>query len=213
MTDVREPVPVYNKKLITAEEYLDFERNATEKHEFYKGEVFLMLDYAAQAASDYETYAMSGATYVHNVIASTIQGELYIKLKGKPCQPFGSDMRVHIPENSLYTYPDVSVFCEEPVLQGEDEATSAIGPTVIFEVLSPSTKNYDRGEKFKLYRDIPSLREYILIESSAVHIEAYRLNSNNHWELEEYRTREAALEIQSLSISLPLQTIYERTKI
>lgn len=211
MTDVREPVPVYGKKLLTEEEYLQFERTSIEKHEYYKGEVFLMLDFAKQSVQ--QPYAMSGATYAHNVIASNIQGELYNRLKGKPCQPFGSDMRVYIPQNTLFTYPDVSVFCGDPTVRGEEEGSSAIGPSVIFEILSPSTKNYDRGEKFKLYRDIPTLREYILVDSLSVHVEAFRLNTNNHWELEEYTTIHDVMDIPFLNISLPLQALYERAKL
>lgn len=213
MTDVREPVPVYGKKLLTEAEYLEFERTSLEKHEYYKGEVFLMPDFVEQSDARQEVRAMSGATYSHNVIASTIHGELYARLKGKHCQPFGSDMRVYIPQNTLYTYFDVSVFCGDPTIQGEEEESSAIGPSVIFEILSPSTKNYDRGEKFKLYRDIPTLREYILIDSLTVRAEAFRLNKSNHWELEEYTTIHDVLDIPFLNISIPLQTIYERTKL
>lgn len=213
MIDVREPVPVYGKKLLTEEEYLEFERTSSEKHEYYKGEVFPMLDFVTPSDADQEVHAMSGAAYSHHVIASNIQGELYARLKGKPCQPFGSDMRVYIPQNTLYTYPDVSVFCGDPAIQGEEESSSAIGPSVIFEILSPSTKNHDRGEKFKLYRDIPSLREYILIDSLSVRAEAFRLNTNNHWELEEYTTIHDVLHIPFLNISLPLQALYERAKL
>lgn len=211
MINVREPVPVYGKKLLTEAEYLEFERTSSEKHEYYKGEVFLMPDFVVPSGAG--VHAMSGAGYSHNVIASTILGELYGRLKGKPCQPFGSDMRVYIPQNTLYTYPDISVFCGDPTIQGEEERSSAIGPSVIFEILSPSTKNYDRGEKFKLYRDIPTLREYILIDSLSVRAEAFRLNTNNHWELEEYTTIHDVLDMPFLNISLPLQTIYERAKL
>lgn len=214
MVDVREPVSVYGKKLLTEAEYLEFERTSLEKHEYYKGEVFLMPDAVHQTRANHQAvHAMSGATYSHNVIVSTIHGELYAKLKGKPCQPFGSDMRVYIPENTLYTYPDVSVFCGDPILQGEEEGSAAIGSSVIFEVLSPSTKNYDRGEKFKLYRDIPSLREYILIDSLSVRVEAFRINAAGHWELEEYRIINETLNIPVLNLSVPLQVIYERTKL
>lgn len=207
---VRDPVPVYGKKLLTEEEYLDFERKSSEKHEYYNGEVFLMLDYIHDDTKQ-EVLAMSGATYTHSAIASNIIGELHTMLKGKPCQPLGSDMRVYIPQNTLYTYPDVSVFCGDPVIQGEDEKSSAIGPIVIFEVLSPSTKNYDRGQKFKLYREIPVLKEYILVDTEAVSIEAFRVNKSNHWELEEYKSIEDELQIPTLSLAISLKSIYEGT--
>lgn len=86
------------------------------------------------------------------------------KLKGKSCQPFGSDQRIHIEKNTLFTYPDISVICGELKTLNNDE-WNILNLTVLSEILSPSTKNYDRGEKFKLYRDIPTLKEYILIDS------------------------------------------------
>lgn len=209
---VRDPVPVYGKKLLTEEEYLDFERKSSEKHEYYKGEVFLMLDYIHTDAKE-EVQAMSGATYTHSAIASNIIGELYTMLKGKPCQPLGSDMRVYIPQNTLYTYPDVSVFCGDLIIQGEEEKSSAIGPIVIFEVLSPSAKNYDRGQKFKLYREILALKEYILVDTETVSIEVFRVNKSSHWELEEYKSIEDELQIPSLSLAISLKNIYEGTRL
>lgn len=208
MTEVREPIIAYNKSKFTVEEYLEFERTAKEKHEYFQGEVFLMLDYAPDATSDFEVQSMSGAGHTHNVLTINIIGELYIALKGKPCRPYGSDMRVHIPENTLFTYPDISVFCGDFKHIGDD---SAIGPTVIFEVLSPSTKNYDRGGKFKLYRDIPSLREFVLVDTESVSIEVFRLNATNHWELEEYKNLTDTLVIPAINITIPLHQIYSNT--
>ena len=156
--DVREPIPVYNKTHVSIPEYLAFERESQKKHEYFKGEVF----------------AMAGAGTRHNILFSNLFIELGMRLKGKPCRPFGSDMRVHIPQNTLFTYPDISIFCGEPNVYEED---SAIGPIALIEILSKSTKNYDRGEKFKLYRDIPTLKEYILVDSETILIEAFRLNT------------------------------------
>src|SRR5215204_4519351 len=149
--DVKEPTAEYQPKGLSIEEYLVLERQATVKHEYYRGEVF----------------AMSGASHRHNIIFSNLFGDLAHKLKGKECRPYGSDMRVHIPENTLFTYPDISIFCGELKTFSQEE-DSSIGPTVLIEILSPSTKNYDRGEKFRLYRDIPSLREYILLDTEAI---------------------------------------------
>ena len=108
-------------------------------------------------------------------------------LRGKPCQPYGSDMRINIPENTLFTYPDISIICGDIIPSEYDEDT-ATQPIVVIEILSKSTREYDRIGKFQLYRDIPVLREYILVDSESVNIEAFRINSNNHWELEEYKT-------------------------
>lgn len=192
--DIREPVTAYGKKKLTIEEYLTFERESSEKHEYYRGEVFLM----------------SGASLQHNIIFSNLFGELTMCLKGKSCRPYGSDMRVCIPQNTLFTYPDISIFCGD-ISQYEDD--NAIGPTVLIEILSPSTKNYDRSEKFKLYREIPTLREYILVESEAIGIEVFRLNTTGHWELEEYKNIDQNLSIPSVSLALPLRDIYRDTKL
>ena len=192
--DIREPVTAYGKKNLSIEEYLTFERESTEKHEYYRGEIFLM----------------SGASLKHNIIFSNLFGELCQLLKGKSCRPYGSDMRVHIPQNSLFTYPDISIFCGDLSLYEDD---NAIGPTVLIEILSPSTKNYDRSEKFKLYREIPTLREYILVESEAIGIEVFRLNTTGHWELEEYKNIDQNLSIPSVSLGLALKDIYLDTKL
>jgi Uma2 family endonuclease len=133
--EVREPLVSDGKKLFTIEEYLEMEEAATEKSEYYKGEIF----------------AMSRAKFNHNIIAGNVHAKLHLKLEGKSCQPFNSDMRVHIEKNSLFTYPDVSVVCGEKKSLHNDNF-NLLNPTIIIEVLSPSTKSYDRGDKFKLYR-------------------------------------------------------------
>jgi len=135
---------IEENNFITELEYLDAERVSLEKHEYYKGEIF----------------AMSGASIPHNKIAMNCSYELKSKFKGKPCQPYGSDLRIHIPINTLYTYPDLSIICGEPETTDEN-FDSVINPTVIFEILSKSTRNYDLGQKFELYRQITTLREYI----------------------------------------------------
>jgi Uma2 family endonuclease len=203
--EVREPEAAYGKKKFTVEEYLAFERASTEKHEYYEGEIFLMQGHG-------EALAMSGAARRHNFIFSNLFGELILRLKGKSCQPFGPDMRMHIPKNTLFTYPDISVYCSDLKEIPEDEDT-VINPTVIIEILSPSTENYDRGEKFKLYRDIPTLKEYIVVETKSVHIEAFRINEKKHWELEEYRSLANELNIPSIGVMIPVADIYHRTKL
>lgn len=192
--EVREPAIAYGKKILTAEEYLEWERQQIEKHEFFQGEIF----------------AMSGASIRHNVIFRNFYSELCIKLKGRPCQPYGSDLRVHIPQNTLYTYPDISVFCGDLMDNNDD---NLIEPTVLIEILSPSTRNYDKGAKFTLYRDIPSLKEYIMVDSESVNIECFRINERNKWELEEYKSSAEILAIPCLNISIPVTEVYEGTKL
>lgn len=196
MTELREPVVAYGKKTFTIEEYLEYENASPEKHEYYQGEIF----------------AMAGAGFLHNFIFSNLFGELAYQLKGKKCKPYGSDMRTYIPENTLFTYPDISIVCGNPTQSPLDQ-NSFTSPTVIIELLSRSTKSYDRGEKFRLYRDIPSLKEYILIDSESIHIEAFRLNYTSNWELQEYRNLTGVLDIRSVSLSIPLIDIYRDTRL
>jgi Uma2 family endonuclease len=194
--EIRDPIVVYNKKKLSVAEYLQFERESLEKHEFYRNEVF----------------AMAGAGPRHNVIFSNLFGRLAYQLKGNPCRPFGSDMRIHIPENTLFTYPDISIFCGDIIPADADEET-VVQPTVLIEILSPSTKDYDRGGKFKLYRDIPTLKEFILIDSESVTVEVFRVNASGHWELEEYKKLNEVLTMPSVGISISLEEIYDSTKI
>jgi Uma2 family endonuclease len=198
--EIREPIPVYGKNRVTVDEYLEWEKASQEKHEFYKGEVFPMGGHG-------ELLAMSGAGKRHNKIFTNFFGELFSKLKGKACQPFGPDLRIYIPENSLFTYPDITIVCDDLISSVIDE-DSIVQPTVIIEILSPSTKNYDRGEKFKLYRDIPTLKEYILVDSLSINIEAFRINAGGFWELEEYKSVSDEIKLNSIDIALAVADIY-----
>ena len=194
--EVKEPAPAYDKQKMSIEEYLEMENASLEKHEYYKGEVF----------------AMSGAKVPHNIIARNLLVTLTQKLKGKSCQPFGSDLRIHVESNTLFTYPDISIICGEIITLNNDNY-NVLNPSVLIEVLSSSTKNYDRGEKFKLYRDIPILKEYVLVDSESVHIEVFRLNEHNHWELEEYNSPAENLQMNTINTALLLSEIYEGTKL
>ena len=196
MINVREPEVAYGKNKFTAKEFLDFEKASDVKHEFYKGEVF----------------AMSGAGPRHNIISINLIGALLKHLNGKPCRPYGSDMRIHIPDNTLYTYPDISIICGDIIPSDEDE-DSATQPSVIIEILSPSTKSYDRGDKFKLYRAITALRAYILVDSENINIECYTLNDEMVWELREYKNLTDSVHIKSLAAQISLSEIYRDTKL
>ena len=203
--EVKEPAVAYGKNKFTVEEYLKLEKAATERHEFYRGEIFQMHGHG-------ELLAMSGAAPRHNIIFTNLLVGLANRLKGKKCQPYGPDLRINIPQNTLYTYPDISVFCDE-FKTSEDDEDSVIEPSVIIEILSPSTSNYDRGEKFMLYRDIPTLKEYILVDTASIRVEIFRINSSGHWELEEYKLLQENLLLPSIQISIPLSEIYGRTKL
>jgi len=193
---VNEPAIDYLKQRYTIKEYLEMENASEEKHEYFQGEVF----------------AMAGASDAHNEIFSNLFIEIGIKLKGKTCRPFGSDKRMIIPENTLFTYPDISIYCGEIKHFEEDEHTSLL-PIVIIEILSASTKTYDRGNKFKLYRDIPSLKEYIMVDSESILAEAFYINEKQNWELKEYKNINDNLKFISLDFEIPLKDIYNRTSV
>jgi Uma2 family endonuclease len=194
--EVKEPAIAYGKQKISIDEYLEMENASSEKHEYYQGEIF----------------AISGAKVPHNIIATNLVVALTIKLKGKSCRPFNSDQRIHVEANTLFTYPDISIICGDIITRNNDDY-NVLNPTVLIEVLSRSTKNYDRGEKFKLYRDIPTLREYVLVDSESIHIEIFRLNANNHWELEEYNKGSRTILIQAINTPLSIEEIYEGTEL
>ena len=193
---IDEPAVAYGKGKYSIEEYLELENAATEKHEYYQGEIF----------------AMSGNKSQHIIVSKNLLTSLEIKLDGKTCQPFGSDARVHVEKNTLFTYPDVSVFCGELQSLNNDDF-NFLNPTIIFEVLSDSTKDYDRNAKFKLYRDIPTLKEYVLVEPEAISIEAFRINESGFWELREYSDIDGALELRSIGVNLVLSDIYKNTRL
>ena len=168
---------------------------AMEKHEYYQGEIF----------------AMSGNKMPHNVVSRNILAELTNKLKGKPCQPYGSDVRIHIEKNSLFTYPDISVICGEHKSRNNDDF-NILNPTVIFKIASRSTRNYDREAKFTLYRDIPTLKEYITVEPEEIRVEAFFINASGKWELNDLRSIDDTLHMPSIAASLTMKEIYDRTK-
>ena len=145
------------------------EESATEKSEYYRGEIF----------------AMAGAKADHNIITSNIMMSLGPRLRGSSCRIFTSNLRVHVEANTLFTYPDLSIVCGKPVFYNDDEM-NLTNPVVIVEVLSPSTKNYDRGDKFRLYQGLPSLQEYILVDSQAVLVEHFRKDEKGDWPLRKY---------------------------
>ena len=193
---INEPAVDYTKQRYTIEEYLEMERASDIKHEYYQGEIF----------------AMAGAGREHNLIFSNVFGELYASLKGKPCRPYGSDMRIHIPENTLFCYPDISIFCDGLTTTDEEEDT-AIHPTVIIEILSPSTRSYDPGNKFELYKAIPTFKEYILIDSERIGAKSWRINAYNYWEPEDYKTLEDTVHIPTVGVSLFMKDIYDGTSL
>jgi Uma2 family endonuclease len=175
-------------------DYLDVEERSGFRHEYYKGTVF----------------AMAGASFEHNRIVFNMTRSLILKMQGKSCDIFGSDQRVHIPSNSLYTYPDLTIVCDPPIMSGE-EKMSMTNPSVIVEVLSPTTKDYDRTTKFRLYRDIPTFQEYILIDSRSVLVEHHYKDVNGQWICQTSDQFTDSLAIKTVDVSLLLSDIYKGT--
>lgn len=182
-----------SKPHLTPEEYLAIERQSEVRSEYLDGEMFVM----------------TGGRYPHNRIIGNVMGELHQQLKRSPCQVLPSDQRVHIPATGLYTYPDVSVVCGEG--QFEDRfLDSLLNPTLLVEVLSPTTEAYDRGKKFEHYRSIPSLSEYLLIAQDEPRVEQYLRQDGNRWLLTAITGLEATLALPSIQCELALAEIYAR---
>ena len=176
----------------TPEEYLVSERKATLKSEYINGEIL----------------AMSGASNAHNLITLDIGTELNIQLRERECLVYTNDMRVRTSPMGSYFYPDVVVVCGEP--QFEDNVfDTLLNPILVIEVLSPSTEVYDKGEKFRHYQELTSLREYALVSQDRVRVEQYRL-LKTQWVQTEFRALEDVLPLVSIGCELPLQDIYRR---
>ena len=179
------------KKFYTQEEYLAFERASLEKHEYYQGEIF----------------DMAGGSLNHSQLQMNFTGEVRSFLKEKKCKVHASELRVHIPLNTLYTYPDSQIICGE-VRMLDDAFDTVMNPVVIIEILSKSTQSYDRGDKFMLYRSIQTLKEYILIDSLSIKVEYYIRQQNEDWLLKEYSILSDAFHIQSINYHFPLVELY-----
>ncbi|MBY0434241.1 MAG: Uma2 family endonuclease [Cyclobacteriaceae bacterium] len=177
-------------------EYLDLERRAKEKSEFYKGEIF----------------AMAGATHSHNIITVNLIVLLSAKLTGKGCRPYGSDMRLYISGQQYYTYPDVMVVCGTPELLG-DHFDTIVNPTFICEVLSPSTSFYDSENKFTFYRSIPSLHEYWTVSSFEYRLQKFLRQRDNSWLLTETVNSTDEITLSCFDTTLAMNDIYKDVRL
>jgi Uma2 family endonuclease len=181
------------KTFLTPEEYLEIEREAEYKSEYFQGEMF----------------AMAGAGQAHNLLVANLVAGLHHQLRSRPCQLYPSDMRVRVPATGLYTYPDVVVVCGEPQFLDEQRDT-LLNPSLLVEVLSPSTEAYDRGRKFEHYRSIESFGEYLLVASDRVHADLYTRQPDGRWMLTSAGRLEDSLDLESVGYRLALVDLYER---
>ena len=179
--------------LVTDDEYIEHERRSETKHELIHGVIV----------------AMAGASPVHNAIVGNLLRALGALLKDRRCLVFPSDQRVHIEATGLFTYPDVSVACDEIHFHPKFRDT-LLNPRVLVEVLSDSTEAYDRGAKFGHYRTIPSLQEYVLVSQHAHRVEHYRRLDSDQWVFTAYDGAAASVALPILGCALPLAEVYDK---
>jgi Uma2 family endonuclease len=190
--EVKEPAPKYN--YISPDEYLEMERASEEKHEYYDGYVV----------------AMSGARLVHNQISSNLYAKIGSYLEGKDCQVLPADMRVSTPSRDTYMYPDASIVCGEPQLE-DDKFDTLTNPAVIFEIWSPSTQKKDAGYKLLHYKNIFSLREYVMIDTAKRFVQIVRKDENDAWRFEDVTAEIARFHIRTIQLSIPFDDLYRNT--
>jgi Uma2 family endonuclease len=179
------------KSFLTPEQYLEIERKAEFRSEYYNGEIL----------------AMSGGSRWHDRIAAQLTMLVQLHLRSKRCEVFTSNMRVLTP-TGLYTYPDLSVASGEPDFM-DPHVDTLMNPTLLVEILSPSTEGYDRGRKAEMYRAIPSLRDLLLIAQDRYHAEVFRRENGGPWSFLEVNGPEASIELASIEYTLRLAELYE----
>lgn len=183
------------KRVVSSEAYLVMERQALEKSEFFNGELI----------------PVAGATRNHNRIRDNVNGKILQHLEHAVCQSFSSYMRVHLPETGLFAYPDIVIVCDEPKLL-PDEFNNLLNISVLLEVISDSTEDYDRGRKFLRYRSIASFQEYILVDSQRMAVEVWRKNDLGQWTLVEQTIDPAGqFSSQTIGLTISLPDTYART--
>lgn len=183
-------------KYISANEFLQAERSAKEKHELHQGHIV----------------AMAGASLAHNEIVANLIGNIKSHLKGNPCRIYPSDLRVAVPTTESFTYPDASIVCGKPEML-DTQFDTLTNPSVIIEVMNPSTEQYDRGSKFFCYRQIASLKEYILISSSAKFVQIAFKQEDGSWKFEDIAASDALVRIQTINHKISMEEIYENVKL
>jgi Uma2 family endonuclease len=180
---------------VSANEFLQAERSAKEKHELHQGHVV----------------AMAGASLAHNEIVANLIGNIKTHLKGRPCRIYPSDLRVAVATTDSFTYPDASIVCGKPKML-DSTFDTLVNPAVLIEVMSTSTEQYDRGTKFFYYMQIPSLKEYILISSTTKFAQTAIRQQDGSWKFEEVTSGDAFLPIQTIEYKISMEEIYENVE-
>jgi len=179
-------------KTLSLEEYRNLETIAEVKHEYHDGEII----------------EMTGGSINHNSILINLIVLLKLALRGTNYRLQSSDLRLWIPQYNRGLYPDLMIIAGEPLFS-DNRNDEILNPCLIIEVLSPATSSYDRGDKFRYYRSIPQLNQYLLVSQGEILIESYSKTSENHWLLQEYIPARGIISLDSLGISLNLADIYE----
>ncbi len=182
------------RKRFTPADYNVLEHDAIYKSDYYEGEIF----------------DMSGGTSDHSLITTNVLIAIGQRLKGKPCRAYESNMRLLSAATGLRTYPDVSVYCAPLQYDPEDpKNTTAMNPTLVVEVLSPSTERYDRGVKSESYRRIDSLKTYVLVSQDRAHVEIRERQSDGAWAIRDASGIEATVRLDAIGVELPLHEVYD----
>lgn len=181
------------KKHWTTQEYLAFESESLERHDFVSGEI----------------YSMTGASENHNLIIANIIITVGLQFRKRPCKLYPSDMLIEITRTGDYHYPDISAVCGKAEIK-YDKRQILLNPTLIIEVLSPSTEVYDRSKKFQNYQTLPSLQEYLLIAQDEPRLEHYLRQDNNQWLYTRMTGLESQLELPSIGCTLALADVYDK---
>jgi Uma2 family endonuclease len=184
------------KQPLTPQEYLEIERKAEYKNEYYNGEMF----------------AMAGASRQHVRLTRELILSLGSQLRGGPCELFTGDMRVRVAGAPVYCYPDISIVCGEPRFE-DHELDTLLNPVFLGKVLSPSTEAYDRGLKFENYRHIESLRQYMLVSQDRMQVDLFTKGDDVRWFLTAFSGRDAVVELGSIGCRIPLAALYQNSDV
>jgi len=214
--EVNEHGLVYNNRKYSIEEYYAFEDASIDKHEYYNG---VIRDMDGNIVTDEEVESAkssdidkSGNNFQHIIVTGNLLIELHRKFDDTDCIACNRDLRIYVEKYSFTTCPDISVFCGDAISLNNDER-NYLNPIVIVEVVSATTRDYDKGTKFDMYRAIPTLKEYVLVEPESVQIEAWHINGDGFWDMRSYKNIGCSLVLDSIKVSVPLKDIYERTKL
>ncbi|MBD2365328.1 Uma2 family endonuclease [Anabaena minutissima FACHB-250] len=179
-------------------------------NKYYTTEEYLQLEETSECRNEYrdgEIVPMAGGTTNHNEIAGNFYANFKLQMRGKDYKIYMGDVKLWIPRYRIYTYPDVMVIQGKPIYEGKG-TTTVTNPLMIVEVLSKSTENHDRTNKFRYYRSLPALKEYVMIDQYEHLAEQFHRNTDGQWVFTEYESYEAILSLQSIEFKIALSDIY-----